>query len=422
MLDPKYIREHAEEVKANCLNRNVKLDVDAWLATDGERLGLMREVEELRAARNSVAEKMKNATAEERPALIETGKSLKDDISVKESALESVDAAWKQGLMAFPNLTHPDSPVALTEDGSVEVRVVGEVTKLDDPLDHVALAEKYDLIDFNRGAKVAGAKFYFLKNQAAILEQALTRYAFEYLTKEGFIPISTPDVARDEVLLGTGYQPRGPETQIYSLEGTDLSLVGTAEIPLGGYHKDEVLDYASLPLKYVGLSHCFRTEAGSYGKESYGLYRVHQFTKIEMFVFCTPDQSEALHAELLRHEENLFKSLNIPFRVLDICSGDLGGPAYRKYDLEAWMWGRNDGKGDWGEVTSASNCTDFQARRLNVRFKNEQGNLEYAHTLNGTAFAISRALIALLENNQRPDGTIEIPTPLIPYCGFSKIG
>ncbi len=422
MLDPKYIREHAEEVKENCHWRNVKVDVDAWLKADAERLELMRVVEELRANRNAVAEKMKSATPEERPNLIEEGKRLKDELAVKESSLEPLDSAWKAGLMAFPNLTHPDSPKDLKEEGSKEVRVVGEVVQLEKPLDHVALAEKYDLIDFNRGAKVAGAKFYFLKHEAAILEQALTRYAFDYLTKEGFIPISTPDVARDEVLLGTGYQPRGPETQIYSLEGTDLSLVGTAEIPLGGYHKDEVLDASTLPLKYVGLSHCFRTEAGSYGKESYGLYRVHQFTKIEMFVFCTPEQSEALHAELIRHEENLFKSLNIPFRVLDICSGDLGGPAYRKYDLEAWMWGRNDGKGDWGEVTSASNCTDFQARRLNVRFKNEEGNMEFAHTLNGTAFAISRALIALLENNQQSDGTIEIPTPLIPYCGFSKIG
>ncbi len=422
MLDPKYIREHAEEVKENCHWRNVKVDVDAWLKADAERLELMRVVEELRANRNAVAEKMKSATPEERPNLIEEGKRLKDELAVKESSLEPLDSAWKAGLMAFPNLTHPDSPKDLKEEGSKEVRVVGEVVQLEKPLDHVALAEKYDLIDFNRGAKVAGAKFYFLKHEAAILEQALTRYAFDYLTKEGFIPISTPDVARDEVLLGTGYQPRGPETQIYSLEGTDLSLVGTAEIPLGGYHKDEVLDASTLPLKYVGLSHCFRTEAGSYGKESYGLYRVHQFTKIEMFVFCTPEQSEALHAELIRHEENLFKSLNIPFRVLDICSGDLGGPAYRKYDLEAWMWGRNDGKGDWGEVTSASNCTDFQTRRLNVRFKNEEGNMEFAHTLNGTAFAISRALIALLENNQQSDGTIEIPTPLIPYCGFSKIG
>ncbi|MDQ7814718.1 MAG: serine--tRNA ligase [Patescibacteria group bacterium] len=421
MLDPKYIREHAEEVKENCRWRNVKIDVDAWLKLDTDRLGLLREVEELRASRNVVAEKMKSAAPEERPALIEQGKTLKEQLVVKESSLEPIDGAWKAGLMAFPNLTHPNSPKTLTEDGSQEVRIVGEIKKLEKPLDHVALAEKFDLIDFNRGAKVAGAKFYFLKNQAAILEQALTRYAFDYLTKEGFIPISTPDVARDEVLLGTGYQPRGPETQIYSLEGTDLSLVGTAEIPLGGYHKDEVLENASLPLKYVGLSHCFRTEAGSYGKESYGLYRVHQFTKIEMFVFCTPEQSEALHAELIRHEENLFKSLNIPFRVLDICSGDLGGPAYRKYDLEAWMWGRNDGKGDWGEVTSASNCTDFQARRLNVRFKNEEGDMGYVHTLNGTAFAISRALIALLENNQQPDGTIEIPTPLIQYCGFSKI-
>lgn len=422
MLDPKYIREHAADVQKNCEHRNVKIDVEAWLQVDEKRLATLRAVEELRAKRNAVADQMKSATAEHRPALIEQGKSLKDALAAAEASYEEFDAEWKRQLLAFPNLTHPDSPIGQTDDDNKELRIVGEIKKMAAPLDHVALAEKHDLIDFARGAKVAGAKFYFLKGKLALLEQALIQFALSYLAKEGFTAMSTPDVAKDDVLIGTGFQPRGPETQIYSIENSDLSLIGTAEITLGGYHKDETLLAANVPLKYAGVSHCYRTEAGTYGKESYGLYRVHQFSKVEMFVFCAPEQSEALHQELLRHEENIFKALEIPFRVIDICSGDLGGPAYRKYDLEAWMWGRGEGKGGWGEVTSTSNCTDFQARRMNVRVKTEDGEHVYAHTLNGTAISLARALIALLENHQNEDGSITIPKALVPFCGFEKIG
>jgi seryl-tRNA synthetase len=201
-----------------------------------------------------------------------------------------------------------------------------------------------------------------------------------------------------------------------------LSLVGTAEIPLGGFHKDEIIDEDKLPLKYAGISHCFRTEAGTYGRESYGLYRVHQFSKVEMFIFAAPWQSDALHEELRRLEEVIFTKLGVPFRVVDICTGDLGGPAYRKYDLEAWMWGRGEGTGDWGEVTSTSNCTDYQARRLNIRVRRKDGSLEFVHTLNGTAVSLARALIAVLENNQQEDGSIMVPEVLRPFCGFEKIG
>ncbi|MEK7116065.1 MAG: serine--tRNA ligase, partial [Patescibacteria group bacterium] len=374
-----------------------------------------------RAKRNAIAEQMKSADAQNRPNLIETGKRIKEDIAQKEETHVVVESAWKNALLAFPNQMHPDAPVGTDDSENVEIRTWGHVKQLTHPVDHVAFAKKYDLIDFERGAKVAGAKFYFLKGKLALLEQALIRFALEYLVKEGFVPMVTPDLAKDEVLLGTGFQPRGPESQIYSLENSDLSLIGTSEITLGGYHKDEILTEKSLPLLYAGLSHCYRTEAGAYGRESYGLYRVHQFSKVEMFVFCTPEQSEAIHLELLRHEENIFQALEIPYRVVEICTGDLGGPAYRKYDLEAWMWGRGEGKGGWGEVTSASNCTDFQARRLNIRIKTENGNI-HAHTLNGTAIATSRALIAILENHQNDDGTISIPKALVPYCGFERIG
>jgi seryl-tRNA synthetase len=422
MLDPKYVREHAEEVKANCVRRNISVDVDRLVALDEKRLELLRAAEALRAERNTVADAMKSVAASEREALIAKGKALKDDIATKEAQLSELEGEWKSLMLQIPNRTHPDSPEGKSDEENVEIRQVGKVEKLAAPLDHVALAEKHDLIDFARGAKVAGAKFYFLKGKMALLEQALIRFALDYLTKEGYTALSTPDLAKDEVLLGVGFNPRGPETQIYSIENSDLSLIGTAEITVGGYHMDETLPEEGMPLRYAAISHCYRTEAGTYGRESYGLYRVHQFSKVEMFAFCAPEQSEALHQELLRLEEGIFEALEIPFRVVDICTGDLGGPAYRKYDLEAWMWGRGEGKGGWGEVTSTSNCTDYQSRRLNIRVKSKDGTVRLAHTLNGTAIATSRALIALLENHQQPDGSIRIPKALVPYCGFDTIG
>jgi seryl-tRNA synthetase len=423
MLDAKYIREHADEVVENCRQRHVKVDIEHFLRIDADRLTLVQSIEALRAERNRIADHMKSvSTDEERATLIAKGKELKDQLTIQETRLKDIEGEWKTILLQIPNTTHPDSPKGKDDGENIELRQVGAVHQLEKPLDHVALAEKHDLIDFVRGAKVAGAKFYFLKGKLVLLEQALIRFALDHLVREGYRPIITPDVAKDEVLLGTGFNPRGPETQIYSIENSDLSLVGTAEIPMGGFHMNEILSESDAPLKYVALSHCYRTEAGTYGRESYGLYRVHQFSKVEMFIFCTPEQSEALHIELLRQEEALFQALEIPYRVVDICTGDLGGPAYRKYDLEAWMWGRNEGKGGWGEITSTSNCTDYQARRLNIRVKSKEGSVRLAHTLNGTAIALSRGLIALLENHQQPNGTIKIPSALVPYCGFDTIG
>jgi seryl-tRNA synthetase len=250
-----------------------------------------------------------------------------------------------------------------------------------------------------------------------LLELGLVRYAMDILTQRGYQPTITPDLARDEMLVGTGFIPRGPETQIYSVEDSDLSLIATAEIPLAGSMADEIVDENELPIRLAGLSHCFRTEAGSHGRASRGLYRVHQFTKVEMFAFTTPEQSEELHAEMLEIEERIFQGLGLPYRVVDICTGDLGGAAYRKFDLEAWMPGRND----YGEVTSTSNTTDYQARRLRIRYRSDGGRPQLLHTLNGTAIAISRALIALLENYQQEDGSIRLPEVLVPYVGKEKI-
>ena len=265
---------------------------------------------------------------------------------------------------------------------------------------------------------MAGQKWYFLKNEAVLLELALQRYAIDVLRAENFTLYATPDVARPEIVEGTGFDPRGEETQIYSLANADLCLIGTAEITLGGLHADSILE--ELPLRLAGVSHCFRTEAGAAGRESKGLYRVHQFTKVEMFAFTRPEDSEAMHAELLALEERIFQGLEIPYRVIDTATGDLGAPAYRKFDVEAWMPGRGEG-GDWGEITSTSNCTDYQARRLRIRFRRDK-KAELVHTLNGTAVAIPRTLVALLENHQRPDGSVAIPKALQPYLGLERLG
>lgn len=274
------------------------------------------------------------------------------------------------------------------------------------------------ILDFERGSKVTGSNFYYLKNEAVILEFALMQMVIDTLVPEGFKIFITPDLAKMEIIDGIGFQPRGPEAQIYRIENFDLGLIATAEITLGGYHKDEILDELDLPLKYLGFSHCFRTEAGAYGRYNRGLYRVHQFSKAEIFIICRPEDSEDMHEYILGLEEKIFQKLEIPYRVLDICSGDLGAPAARKFDIEAWMPGR----GDFGEVTSCSNCTDYQARRLNIRFRRVTGEVEYVHMLNGTAIAISRALIAIFENYQQEDGSILIPKALQPYTlGIKEI-
>lgn len=422
MLDMRFVRENVDLVRQNIANRGVDVDLDAVLKLDADRLILLKEVELMRKERNEVAETMKSATPETRPALIERGKKLKEDVSTKESELEMIEKSWHEGMLKLPNMSHPDAPVGKTDEDNKVIDTVGKIQKLKKPRSHVELAQMHDLIDFERAAKTTGAKFYFLKGKLAILEQAMITWAVREMAAEGYLPMTTPDLARDEVLVGVGFNPRGPEAQIYSIQDTDLSLIGTAEITLGGYHKDEILEETSLPIKFAGISHCYRTEAGAYGRESYGLYRVHQFSKVEMFAFCAPEQSETIHLELKRLEERLFQKLGIPYQVVDICTGDLGGPAYRKFDLEAWMWGRGEGKGGYGEVTSTSNCTDYQARRLNVRLRRKDGAIEYAHTLNGTAISLARALIAVLENHQQEDGSIKIPEVLVPFTGFDKIG
>lgn len=425
MLDLQFVCDNLDAVRANCQHRHVEVDLTRLLGLRELRSELITTRDGDRQRQNEIAQAIpKEKSPEARQALIEQGKTLKQTVPAVEEKLKVVEADIRAALMTIPNLTHPDAPRGGEAD-SKTVRSWGAIPQFDfKPLDHVALAEKHDLIDLEAGARVTGSGFYFLKNEAVLLELALTQYAVQKLVKHGFTLHTTPDLARMEILEGTGYQPRGNETQIYSIAGMDLCLVATAEITLGGSLKDQILNFDKLPIKVAGISHCFRTEAGAAGKATRGIYRVHQFTKIEMFGFTAPDvaASDALHAEIVAIEEEIFQGLGIPYRVLDIASGDLGGPAYRKYDLEAWMPGRGEA-GEWGEITSASNCTDFQARRLGIRCKSpDWKGTKYVHTLNGTAIAITRAMIAIMENYQQADGSIVVPEALRLWVGKDRIG
>jgi seryl-tRNA synthetase len=424
MLDKRFILDNPDLVQQNCDARGLRADVGRYVQLETQCRTLQQEVEELARQANVVSKSIGRAKDEvEREGRKEEGRRLREQREAKQTEHDRIAAEAGAIYRSLPNMTHPESPRG-GEDASRELRRgATQVAPMRFPvLDHVQLGEQHDLIDFEGAARIAGHGFYFLRNEAALLELALQQYAVEFLVKEGFTVTVTPDLARGEILAGIGYIPRGPETQIYTVENFDLNLVATAEITLGGLYAGQVIEAEQLPIKLCGISHCFRTEAGAAGRASRGLYRVHQFTKVEMFAFTLPEQSEDMHNYLCELECQIFDGLGIPYRVLDIASGDLGGPAYRKFDLEAWMPGRGTA-GEYGEVTSASNCTDYQSRRLDIRYKvkGEKGT-QLVHTLNGTAVAISRAIIAILENYQQADGSILIPEALRKWIGKDRIG
>ena len=421
MLDYKFIKDNLEAVKKNIADRNMNADADIVVELYDKRTKLVTDRQSLQEKRNANAQAMKQKLdSDARQKLIDEGRKIKDDLAAAEKELAEIETKLEEAARKIPNMASPNAPVGKLDTENLEVKKVGTPRTFDfKPKDHVELMEALDLIDFERGTKVSGSKFYYLKNDAVFLEQALIQYALNTLRKHGFTPFITPDVAKEEVLKGIGFNPCGNESNVYSIEEEGTCLVATAEITLGGYHSNEILDKSKLPLFYCGLSHCFRREAGAAGQFSKGLYRVHQFDKVEMFVYCLPEQSEQIHEKLRLIEEEIFTGLGIPFHVVDTCTGDLGAPAYRKWDLEAWMPGRNGG--EYGEVTSTSNCTDYQSRRLNVRYKDDDGKNKYVHMLNGTAIAVGRAMLAIIENYQNEDGSITIPEVLVPLCGFDKI-
>ncbi|MCO4762136.1 MAG: serine--tRNA ligase [Myxococcales bacterium] len=429
MLDIKYVVNNADAVEINCKQRLMPADIGSLVATYRERNAAITEMEQVRQEMNANARSMKQRLEpEERQAKITRGRELKTQVADLDTRAQELKQSVDTQLRRLPNLTHPQTPIGHDDEDNKELRIWGTPPKFEfDALDHVELGRRLDLLDFESGAAVAGQKFYFLRNEMVLLDLALQRYAVDILIEHGFTPMVTPDLARPEILEGIGFNPRGAETQVYNIEGHDLCLVGTAEITIGGMLRDRVIPAEQLPIRVAGISHCFRTEAGAAGRESRGLYRVHQFTKVEMFIFCGDGEgadgrpaSETHHDELVAIEEQMLQGLEIPYRVVDVCTGDLGAPAYRKYDIEAWMPGR----GMYGEVTSTSNCLDFQARRLGIRSKTTAGpksKPRFVHTLNGTAVALSRTLIALLENHQQADGSIRMPAGLQRYLPFTEI-
>ena len=420
MLDRRFVTDNIDLITENCRLRGASVDVEKFAELDLLRRKLQLDIDRLNQEAGRVSKSIGKVSQDEREPLKIEGRRLREEASVLQARQAEVLEESDKILRSIPNLTHSEAPHGGEEDATEVRRGSSSIPPFTfKPRDHVELGENLKLFDFEAGSRVAGHGFYFLTNDGVLLELALQKYAIDLLMQEGFTVMTTPDVARDSILEGTGFMPRGPETQIYSISNSDLSLVATAEITLGGAMSEKVFNSDELPVKLCGISHCFRTEAGAHGRATRGLYRVHQFTKVEMFAFTAPDQSDAMHQRLLDLECKIFDGLGIPYRVVDTATGDLGGPAYRKYDLEAWMPGRGE-SGEWGEVTSTSNCTDYQARRLAIRFRKptEKGT-QFVHTLNGTAVAISRAMVAILENYQQEDGSVEVPEALVSWMGKS---
>ncbi|KNA18710.1 hypothetical protein SOVF_068280 [Spinacia oleracea] len=423
-IDFKFIRDNKDAVAANIKNRNSTANLELVLELYEKMLSLQKEVEQLRGERNAVANKMKGKLEpSERQKLIEEGKNLKEKLATLEEDLLRLTDELQQEAQCIPNMTHPDVPIG-DEDCSILRKMVGRPHGFGYTVkDHLELGKELDLFDFDAAAEVSGSKFYYLKNEAVMLEMALVNWTLSEVMKRGFTPLTTPEIVRASVVEKCGFQPRAENTQVYNIAGSDQCLIGTAEIPLGALHMDSILSESSLPLKYVAYSHCFRTEAGAAGAATRGLYRVHQFSKVEMFVLCKPEDSDSYLEELIGIEEDLFTALGFHFKTLDMSSADLGAPAFRKYDVEAWM----PGLGRYGEISSASNCTDYQSRRLGIRYRPELSPMnqkkakntptQFVHTLNATACAVPRMIICLLENYQQEDGSVIIPEPLRPFMG-----
>jgi len=409
MIDIQLLRNDSLSLKKRIADKGFDSSfVDRCLALDEKKRKLMQEVQNLQAERNKAAKEKD----------IEKGKAIKAKLRNVEPDLQKISLEFESLVNQIPNPPLASVPVGKNDKENVEVRKWGEPRRFDfEPKDHLELGTTLGILDFETGAKVVGSQFYYLYGDGALLELSLVMYAMELLQKEGFVPVITPDLAKSRYYLGTGYAPKGDEAQTYILNGEDLGLIATAEVTLAGKHADEIISEKDLPLKYIGYSHCFRQEAGAYGKYSKGMYRVHQFTKAEMFIYCVPEESEKMHEHLLSMEEKIYQNLGLPYRVLEMCTGDLGAMAAKKYDIEAWMPSR----GEYGEVTSTSNCTDYQARNLNIRVRRKDGKNEYLHMLNGTAIATSRTPLAILENYQQKDGSVIIPEVLRKWMGREKI-
>ena len=410
MLDIRYIRENADRVQESAKNKGYNdVSIAHLLDTNEQRRQLQQQVDELRTRRNEIAGQMKGGKPA--PELIEQGRALKEELAKLESDLRDVEAAFQAQMDAVPNVTLEDVPLGGEED-SVEVKVWGD--RHQSAEDHLEFATQRGWLDFERGVKVAGTKFYYIKGDLMLLENAIYQYALNLLISKGFTPMTVPHMVSGRVARGSGFAPKSDkESNEYFIDGEDVMLIGTAEAPLTGFHADEIIDEKNLPLLYAGYSPCYRKEAGAAGKFSRGLFRVHQFNKLEMYIFCAPEQSAQMHEKILSIEEEIWQNLGVPYHVVNIAAGDLGAPAAKKYDVEYWSPVDNQ----YRELTSCSNCTDFQARNLNIRVRRSDGSLQVLHTLNGTAVSLARSLVAIIENYQTDDGKLRVPEVLRSYLG-----
>lgn len=413
MLDIRFIRENAERVQKDALNKGYKnADIQAVIALDDERKTLTAQIDELRTRRNQIASSMKNSGGRPSDEQIAEGKKIKEELAEIEKKYRELNEKLSIALNGIPNILQDDVPIGKEGEDDL-VKTWGEelFESRKGAQDHLDFANKKNWVDFERGSKVAGTKFYFLKGDLALLENAIYQFALNKLISKGFNFMTVPHMVNGEVATGTGFAPRSSDqSDEYFIEGEDLSLIATAEMSLTGYHAGEILNEKDLPIFYAGYSPCYRKEAGTYGKHTRGLFRVHQFNKLEMYAYTLPEQSVEIHQKILAVEEEIYQDLGIPYRVINIASGDLGAPASKKYDIEYW----SPVDGAYREITSCSNCTDYQARNLNIRVRRENGDLQVVHTLNGTAVSLARCLVAAIENFQDGDDLV-IPEVLRPY-------
>ncbi|HYY44610.1 MAG TPA: serine--tRNA ligase [Actinomycetota bacterium] len=418
MIDLRLLREDLDRVRAAYARRGGVEGLDRVVALDRQHRELLADVERLRAEHNRANKAIGRATPEERPAAIEKARALAEEIKGLEPKLDALEEELRSAASFLPNLPHESVPEGLSEDENVVERQVGDKPDFDfDALDHVALGERLGIFDSDRAAKTSGSRFVYLTGKGVILELALVRFAMDFLLERGFRPVVPPVLVREQAMYGTGFLP-ADEHEYYRVERDGLYLVGTSEVPLASMHAEEIVDSARLPIRYAGFSSCFRREAGSYGRETKGLIRVHQFDKVEQFSFSHSDDSWDEFATIRANQEKLLQMLEIPYRVLVMCAGDLGASAAKKVDHEAWLPAAER----YLEVTSATNATDYQARRLQIRFRGAGNETRLVHTLNGTACAVGRTIVALLENHQQGDGSVLIPEALRSYTGFSKLG
>lgn len=423
MLDFKVIRAHPGKIKKSLRNRSVDFDPDALLRLDEARRSKIKEADDLRAEHNGISERISRSSGSERERLIKESREMKMRLEAAERDRADLEERFSALLFQLPNIPFDDVPAGRDERDNVVVREIGKKPEFGfTPRDYMEIATVLDLIDTERAAKVSGSRFGYLKREAVLLEFALVQYAFDVLMRRGFIPVVPPVIIREEMMKGMGYIDfEKDREERYFLEKDKQVLVGTSEQSMVPMHADEILPEDSLPIRYVGFSTCFRREAGSYGKDTHGILRVHQFDKLEMVVFSTPGESRREHELMTQIEEELMQGLGIPYRVVALCAGDLSPPSAATFDVEAWLPGQNKGKGQYRETHSSSNTTDFQARRLGIKVRRKDGSTEFVHILNGTAFAIGRTIIAILENYQQEDGSVTIPEALRKYIGEIKV-